>query len=62
MPKPKRTTNQKTKSTQKKDRPDQEFGMEQSNIEEPADEFVSDAEIEARERGHLKPKGHKKGR
>jgi hypothetical protein len=47
---------------QKKDRPGEEFGMEQSNIEEPADEFVSDAEIEARERGHLKPKGHKKGR
>ena len=62
MPKPKRTTNRKTKSTRKENRPDQEFGMDQQTMEEPADEFVSDAEIEARERGHLKPKGHKKGR
>jgi len=62
MAKSPRKPDRTTKSTPKKHRTDGEFGPQQSDVSKPRteDEFVSDAEIEARERGHLRPKGHTK--
>lgn len=55
-----RTAKPKANTARSRPNPDQE----QSSFREPSDEFVTDAEIEARERAGQKPKGgsRKKGR
>ena len=60
MAKPQRNTDRKTKPEAQADRLDRDLEQKQSEPEEPPDDFVSDAEIEAREREHPKPKGHGK--
>jgi hypothetical protein len=62
MAKPQRNTDRQTKPKAHADRLGRDLEQKQSEPDEPPDDFVSDAEIEARERGHLKPKGHGKGK
>lgn len=62
MAKPQRNTDRKAKPKGDASRLGRDLEQKQSESGEPPDDFVSDAEIEARERGHLKPRGHRKGK
>jgi hypothetical protein len=62
MAKAQRNTDRKTKPEVHADRSGRDLERKQSEPDEPPDDFVSDAEIEARERRQLKPKGHGKGK
>jgi hypothetical protein len=62
MAKPQRNTDPKTKPKARVDRSSRDLEQKQSEPDGPPDDFVSDAEIEARERMHLKPRGGGKGK
>lgn len=62
MAKPQRNADRKTKPEARTDRSSRDVEQKQSAHDEPPDDFVSDAEIEARERMHSKPKGGGKGK
>ncbi len=62
MAKPQRNTDRKTKPKRDAGRLGRDLEQKQSELVEQPDDFVSDAEIEARERGHLKPRGRGKGK
>ena len=62
MAKPQRNTDRKTKPKGDASRLGRDLEQKQNEPGEPPDDFVSDAEIEARERGYLKPRRHGKGK
>jgi hypothetical protein len=62
MAKPQRNTDRKTQPKARADRSSRDLEQKQGEPGEPADDFVSDAEIEARERMQLKPRGRGKGK
>jgi len=62
MAKPHRNTDRKTKPKGHTGRLGRDLEPKQSEPDEPPDDFVSDAEIEARERGQLKARGRAKGK
>jgi hypothetical protein len=62
MAKPQRNTDRKTKPKPQADRSGRDLEQKQSEPDEAPDDFVSDAEIEAREIRHGKPRGHGKGK
>ncbi len=62
MAKPQRNTDRKTNPKAPADRSSRDLEQKQSEPDEPPDDFVSDAEIEARERMRSKPRGGGKGK
>ena len=62
MAKPQRKTDRKTKPKGHAGHLGRDLDQKPSEPSEPPDDFVSDAEIEARERGYLKPRGRGKGK
>ena len=62
MAKPQRNRDRKTKPKDHADPSSRDLEQKQGEPNEPSDDFVSDAEIEARERMHPKPRGRGKGK